>query len=155
MEASQGSPLSLAPSAWVPACPLHTHIHRICPSPVPGAASPEDAQGRAVADHRVGVAGNSHCPHRRDCSPGRSQAAWAESPEEEGRTAGPRHSECLMLGRRGGTASLNLQTSLSGMLHPLQALGLRIWNLYKGPRFCPSSTPESFTALPWGLEGST
>lgn len=152
MEASQGSAVSLATSAWVPACPLHTHL--ICPSPVPGAASPGDAQGRAVADHRVGVAGNSHCPHCRDGSPGRSQAAWAESPEEEGRTAGPRHSECLILGRRGGTASLNLQTSLSGMLHPLQTLGLRIWNLYKSPRLCPSSSSERLIGLPWGLAGS-
>lgn len=142
METAQHSPVSLATFAWVPACPLHTHVHLTGPSPAPGEASPGGAQGRAVADHRVGVAGNNHCPPSWDCSLGRSQAARAESPEEKGRTAGPRHPECLILGRRGGTAALNLQTSPSGVLHPATTSRALFGTSTKAPGIWPSSSPD-------------
>lgn len=145
LEAAQDSPVSLATSAWVSGYPLHTHIQLIPPRPAPGAASPGDAQGGAVADHRVGVAGNNHCPHCWDCSLGRSQAAWAESPEEEGRTAGPRHSECLILGRRGGT-------SPSGMLHPAttsRALNLGCLQKPQGSAALPALIGSTCPSLGW------
>lgn len=98
----------------------------------------------------MGVAGNSHCPHHRDCSPGRSQAAWAESPEEEGRTAGPRHSECLILGRRGGTASLNLQTSLRNAAPSTSSRAQNLKSLQR-PKALPLFYPRKLHCPALGL----
>lgn len=103
----------------------------------------------------VGVAGNNHCPHCRDCSLGRSQAAWAESPEEEGRTAGPDTQNISSWAGGEGTAALNLQTSLSGMLHPATSSSSESGTSTKAPGSAPLLAGQGSLALSWGLAGYT
>lgn len=95
-----------------------------------------------MADHRVGVAGNNHCPPCWDCSLGRSQqpGLGAQRKREDSRT---RHSECLIVDRRGGT-------SPSGMLHPAttsRAQNLR--SLQKAQDSACLQPSQGSPALPW------